>query len=1790
MKGDKTNRKPLVLLLLEFLSRLIVKVWNAVKWVLWVVVWAALVMCESIHERDCLKKAESGYSVTAVLRMLSAVFVVAAYLAACTGPASVYYAYEGNWLSCATLLFVCHGIIANMSSQRANRSLIRSFTSAVKEVSLDGLHLFLILLIAFGLVDAKSLPNLFRALPPHQTYRKFIQTRARSTICMWASIPAILGILACGVRAHRLLPLWRHTKNELPDFFTAVYGEFVSSLKEFGLMCLTVCALLVSRPYLIPGFLRRYTYTLAPRYEPLGVIPIKPRQDLAFKLLSESPRCVVRVLQAVVVTLTIFRAPFMYHSMYRFGWHDADENSRREIAYHSLRLMWYDARTVIALLLTVLPTLYRLPKCVEIIRSRASSPAFYWVGTHNSLFEQCKLVVSEFPGWLKGVVVLLLGYRAKRISGSTIEEINKSCCTQYDAMKVDFPYMFMGAATMCTWRGPNLMRLLLFSCNAVERRAYCYMQLDRFKCDVMSIPCVVLLLGTFYRLPACYRSFVARREYSEQVLQREHYVIFEQSKQVIIDLPYLLMGCATLATHRSTLPWLAEYFAGKSVDLRYEAGRSLKLFLLDVACIVCYPVVCFTLWEYHPMLKALCRTGCPVAKRQIVIRSALSGVIGIRLTVHIYASLWRFPHTLKLLRDVNNIGRKQLVKQNTYAAWFDIVCLPVFLILMVTLWQARTTRTQLRAYASSKETNVLSPHWIILSNMWCLIYDIPIILGLPLSLWRIAKAVDAQRRKHDYAARLKGVWRQVKLCLFDMASVVLGAVLCCSWRRAAGKRLLREMRMAPDTEAHHTRIYAEFGQLLLDIPYAVMALCCLWRATSLWKTHEPDQALSDRRADINRELLACVADILSIFAILLTSLVPWNTASMLVEMYTLVVGLFKAEEANTDPVATVLSASTCFPTDMVCGGNMCGIRMTVQISKPKDLRFADLKMSVEGSAIWEGLAKSYGSVVKAAKCSLFPLKLTPKLCDLSAVNMDGETCKFSFELGTGRQGTQGIAQETIVSALRGLKEKDTVFALKLSTENGVLCMVKLAAQDILNQSTRLERHAEVEVAVGEEGCQLHVSAQKCVLCLWPMLPLELISLALTCVVFWRLPVFLRILFTGDRDIPTRLAMCKRAMLKFVMDIIGICCLGIIVITMWRLPSLVYESRKTGRVKRAVRNQMAEWLRDVVQLLQLLFIFGTLNMVPALAIRLKNMFLYNRSIRPLFKFLKKNKQPGDDEEERPPLLPYDVMGNVLSFVNPVERTKMGEVSSDWYEVSSREDDWMHIYKLFLEDLMGKKKKRRIAKELIKDVKDDEVVSWKSLFITLYQKVYTKRKQVPRHVLDSKQGYRFVINDEFLQAWTNLPHFFLIPLKLAGVGFAVPVYTIVYFLFVARKAKSAKYGIAHREHLFFADLLREMKLHATYWGAHMLLPFAMLAAICAFTSLVSYVLHVFQVISGFCLTLKVDSWHSRFPALGDIVMGVGCPAWVLLQLYVLWTGMPAGYGWSWEWIAGWAMYILSWGSPFLGIAMWVIQHASVAASWVAGTFLNQIVPFIPWGGAALDTLQDAVLHTGEHGLLSVYFASLKDTLEAVLPIVEQAAVAGLDSIRPGTEIVPLHLLFMPFEILLTTEGLFLKYMYVATFGTGIHLTFLTTVITYLGPLIIRVLWLLSFVFAGVRTEETVSARSPSGARPLRLYSLPFKIARAVVKFGIRVLAKARKVFLRFLVQVLKAYSSILVTSTRVCFRLGFFGDILLIPMTLVWTSWSMLVPYYQGDASLYLTSVMLTGFLVTEAKQTIRKNWQ
>jgi hypothetical protein len=80
-----------------------------------------------------------------------------------------------------------------------------------------------------------------------------------------------------------------------------------------------------------------------------------------------------------------------------------------------------------------------------------------------------------------------------------------------------------------------------------------------------------------------------------------------------------------------------------------------------------------------------------------------------------------------------------------------------------------------------------------------------------------------------------------------------------------------------------------------------------------------------------------------------------------------------------------------------------------------------------------------------------------------------------------------------------------------------------------------------------------------------------------------------------------------------------------------------------------------------------------------------------------------------------------------------------------------------------------------------------------------------------------------------------------------------------------------------------------------------------------------------------------------------------------------------------------------------------------------------------------------------------------------------------------------------------------------------------------------------------------------------------------------------FLRIFTRVLSLNSGILQSLTKWCYGRGFVGEILLIPITLTWIFWPLIIPFFQKISSLYVPCGFYSLYLLRRSWKIIESTW-
>eukprot|EP01063_Lacrimia_lanifica_P035710 TRINITY_DN688_c2_g1_i1.p1 TRINITY_DN688_c2_g1~~TRINITY_DN688_c2_g1_i1.p1 ORF type:complete len:1800 (+),score=400.22 TRINITY_DN688_c2_g1_i1:64-5463(+) len=1798
-----SSDQPLVLYALSAAARGVRAAWSVFGRASYGCASPLVVQLAVLRDSEALRGAQGGvvqYCVGSAGRGALVVGAAAMSCAATCGPAWGVHYMEGSTFAAVGTFFVmsfgfAHGMALSLAADKAAAAAQKTtrrtdsvayvppppppqhplavWEEAVELTVLDAAHAVLAVFVAVGAVRAPACKRLCRAVVAGELAHRVatvtschaaLQLEALNTVCCWAAVvPGAVAMLSVG-RPARVHARWAaydslkaaHGAKDVPAmpamlFWTIREAGF--AVAEIGLCAVTTVGVAATMPWQLPSFAATF---LNPDAAGDASLPPPPAaagahdwRRLTF-LGRQLARCVTAVpetLAAAVVLATVYRAPALIRSWRARGWHNASAEAPRRVGRDTALLVFMDAGTAAAMSVTVVPTLYRLPRCVRIARGAEGLP-------HRALMGECKELIC------------------------------------------DLPYLLCAAAASLTHRSPALCILArrgswrdFASMSVNERRAAAAAALQLAVLDVVAVGAYAVVYSTLWRIPPL-RARIAGAgveggDPTRAALARRG-VLFSEAGAA-------LRGLFSL---RSLLPWAAAWRiptllqAVEEHVAAHTSGRPLPPSVeADIAAAVSAAGI-----------------------------SAPCDVVCVPLRALLWMTRWQEAAYVADTASARGAAAGRREKPSHHAL--------------------------VSAYLT---------HLAVLRHTLFLVLDAPIVLCVPGALWRWRRVLDSARLPQAFATyprRLGGAAAEVATAVADVPCAVLYAALCCSWRRAVVRRPCRGFASAALGDGLHAALLRQAAALLIDVPHALLAVASLWRVGGVCRRASivddddgaaplPPEvaaaaALDAFRAAARQGFALMCADVAAAAVVAPASAVPWNLLPNACEVYTAAVGAWKGGAGRGQPAGpplfpAVRAAHVRFPKTYVKDGNVCGIEVRISAGghAPALPPLKKVTLCVDGNAFWKALAADFGALVSAARATLFPLPLSRDITnayDAAAAAAAGEAPKdIVIALATGVNGTQAMSQATMLRSLEAVKEKRGLFTLRVLYEaedgsTGLLVPPLTLNLEMLLSQADFAPNAipaslrplvdAVQNEAPDDGCPWHALAQRVLLTQYPALLPEAAALGAACCVPWRLPKTLRWLFGFEgRDLPSRLGTAGAILRRCATDVVSVVIVTILTITVWRLP-YVYRRLRQKKVatlrgfKEVAREAFKEWCLDCMQFFEVLFIAGTLVQAPATARRLGALFSYRAAqVKVALRLLRAAAAPSRPPTEGAPTLqdlPADCLTHVLKYVErPQDVAVAGAASYALYCAAQDEELWearfaAHPWRA--QNAMAKvhhTDQNAMAKVHHTD-QNAMATSAKSAFIARYQSRRERRAkpQTPQHVLDDKQGVRYVIRSEFKEALRRLPHFYCLPFKLAG-GALLPV--AYYASWRHRKTHHPLSKMLPLSELQ-AFLASAMKRNAGFWDLHKAF-FAALPLIVVTAAIdLAVPLHWLGFAAYQTLTLGAVKWHRRSPYAGDIMLGAGGLLSGLLWLYVCCMRLPSSFHWwapegraELSYLLQYAAVPVMFGARAAAtVPLWLLQAAVPAAGYAAAL----ILPFVPYGPDLLAAGSAAAAGAGSLSfdagieLLGTAFARY------VVPQVAAAAAAAAEAVRPtSAALAPYLLVYHPAEALLAVEGLVLRGLWELTVGPLSFFFSGARFVVWLASwrlTVLRLFWLMTWGHAAARTGFRVAAITPSGAEPLRLYRLPFVLLDALCR---SVLDALCTLCAEAFGAVWRGYEAALAAATRVCKRLGLLGEVLLFPIAAAWCAWPMAVPSYRGDRALYITAVCLTARLIVQGRAVVKRSW-
>ena len=1391
---------------------------------------------------------------------------------------------------------------------------------------------------------------------------------------------------------------------------------------------------------------------------------------------------------------------------------------------------------------------------------------------------------------------------------------------------------------------------------------------------VLQLPLSLALYGCLWRLPRTYRLLCHRRVRPNDRLL----VLVAGVLTTVADVPCAVMYALTVAT-----VWRAETLRVKLGAVRDDLGEDVLCdrplwaltehaivagqfarLLLDLPLLASTPLALWRARGSWAAARATDSTGYSAAYarcgRQVFLAAA--DAVTAPAVLALLAS-WRHGEGRAV------VAAAQQVESPHAQAWLsffalaaDVVCALPQAVVVATGWRRRTLAAALEKLRTEEEKRKamdpetlrkaapLSPfsrHRAVLVQFVRLLADTPLLAGTPLALWR-ARAWWAAAAKVDdtgYAAAYAEAATQPALCVADALAAAAALLLAASWRHAEGVALAGRLRSGK--AGTHAAAAEALGGLAADLPHAALAAVTPWRLR-----------LPLSREGVRRSFGAAVLDVASVAVLLPPCALPWNTLPLLKETVMGVVGVVmkagskeedaaaaaaaETESKKTAPQPPLYSVESCrvsMPDNTICDGNRCGLRVVVCVRRRGGGSSSSnpptgLKMSVRGPAFWAALEKQHGAAtIAVGRSALFPLVLKG-LSDaeekLAAATSDADTTTFRIDLGTGVGGGRAISQATMSKALRAVIDggagSDTPLELAVASADGApVCRIRLLLLDLLRGAFYDRDAAAAAAALAPlpeppSACPLHAAAQRAAFSAWPAAPVEVAAAAVSLLAPWRIPKVAAELFRGDRALSGRVSRLKRCMLKCVADAVGVCCLGVLTLTVWRLPALrktILHARAEKltwkrALKRGVLTEITEWGYDVLQLFELIYIAGTVVQLPSFAVRATRLARFawvqrtaqaagvvtdawrrRAALYEAAAAAARGGQGGQQEprrgpsEDYPGVFPSDVTRLILDFVPPERQAVVGAATPIWHCLASEEERWKQNYAQH--DWLEPPPRTGFVRD------------WKALFAKRYAEEEATRcvddgqgSTVDAELLhDYQQGLRYVIQDEFQTSVERFPHFVLLPAKVLGAASYAGI----------RLYMQVKMWAGLGRDVTPPTLVHAQRLE-TFWEAHQLVIVAPGLAAMHFVADAGFLLAQANKLMYFAVTLGAPSWHRLAPPVGDILLGVGLPVMFGLQVYLLCMWLPSTVVFWMEGggMAGWT--ILSSGAHLARtVGEWAFHAATVTVAYVAPVVAHYTAPFVPGATEALAAASQAWQDADAGPRLAAAAAALPALPAAAFPYESAAELqAALPTLLPGAAAPVYYALLKGVEVLASCEATAIAGLWYATFGVaatavrwgaraaGWAASDLPVVGSWGRHAAIRCVWVTVLVRSWQVMFEDSQFFAPKGSRPGRLYSLPVEIVRLLLRGVTTIVCDTFECAYQVVKRCAAAYDAVLAAATRVGVRLGMVGDLLLTAVTFVWAGWPLVVPRRHDDSSLYVTAVPLTLHFVVRARRVVAANWK
>ena len=681
---------------------------------------------------------------------------------------------------------------------------------------------------------------------------------------------------------------------------------------------------------------------------------------------------------------------------------------------------------------------------------------------------------------------------------------------------------------------------------------------------------------------------------------------------------------------------------------------------------------------------------------------------------------------------------------------------------------------------------------------------------------------------------------------------------------------------------------------------------------------------------------------------------------------------------------------------------------------------------------------------------------------------------------------------------------------------------------------------------------------------------------------------------------------------------------LISLSMWRLPTLLHRMRKEVRkhcsatkagtvlthedlhreLIRSVFDVYKLLIVDGLQILEVVFILGTLVHAPALLARICAL-----AKRRLHQYRKSVSRPRTASSTQPPnssqLSKFDRMperlltDNIMPHLAASDLCTVAETCHRLHEISARNQYWVPLFRA----TFGRLQFNQMPAAL-----DTDGTGAKQLYAEETQK--SRRCGKTLEELDDEQGLRFAIHDEFLHTIESgdLWHLPLVPCKLAGVV-TIPIHALLRLRYRLFCFEWAKDNIVLRSLVDSDKYLRPCRTRhpavtwpINFWGMDAFLLRTVCLGARTIIGTLAICIALLNATVFIVCTLGLPLWLQlprASKAVADVLAGAFLPLFVALQIFIALLPTAAASWWSWQFAIDFAATSAAQLSTVLSHAFstslqYGVLHASSLGGmlhWVAERtvypYLSYLFPFL---GPLLSSLQHQAL------------ANAATLVGAVSSSMANAGWSSFDirllfpllHLELGRMHSLLYCFVRPLEILLNIELALLQRCHQLMLGTP--LSYLSSAIMVLVDacsgdnklLLIQFVWLITLYKALRYTWQLLEHCFP-GVRPLELYMMPLHLATRIMTLKLKLLRlwlhNVRESFL----WTIGLYSRILAFTTRFLRKFGVLGDLALTPLALAWMLWPLHVPMYLSHHHLFITAVPFTIFLCGYGKHIIEINW-